>query len=780
MTAPEIDAKRESGIGRTIQDGDSFPTTSWSVVRVAADHEPERARTALLTLAQRYRGPVKAYLLREGYTEEEADALASRFFDGLGTTSSLRSAAEEKRPFRAWLLQALVEFLSTDPDPSAPLESVRPSPVSEQHGGAVSPIIPGYELLEVIGGGGEGLVYRAYDSRGQRHVAVKVLRGEYARDPAVLERFRQSVALACTLEHPNLVRVVDRGTSADGRPYYVMPLIVGGTLAERQRQERFRDPTCAARLVIKIAGAVHHAHQHGILHRDVSPANVLLDLNDEPYVCDFMAKRILHSGPASAVGKFAYAAPELAVGEGGTVEADVYGLAAILYELLTGKAPIRAKSFEDVLRQHEAGEPKPPRALVPEIPLDISSVCHASLSRERENRHASAAAFADNLERALANFPPLWPKTTRARRVQLWARRHPLLAIGALLGALLLLLADGLMLASVRAQRAEVETATLHANAALASAQARSVLSLFERLASEVAYVSAEPEVRAVAEAGQMRTSLPVLLRAIERAKTFDSGSIFSRDGRILARYPEPPPGRLGTEFRFRDYYQCIEALARLGYPAGEEPVCVSPTYRGEISGRIEFSAAAPVRGATGEVVGFVLLCKQAKNTLEEIEIDDVFKSGQTTTLFGVRGRDRGMSAEDAARKRHLTVIAHPALSRTQERVLDSELSRKLIGHFGDPGLPGKQLHAVRVAPWEEPHYVDPVTGDQRLAGFAAVGATGFVVSVSTPREKALEASERHTDNLWLYAGILNFGFSLLGAVALWSSLRGSAPGSRS
>jgi hypothetical protein len=355
-----------------------------------------------------------------------------------------------------------------------------------------------------------------------------------------------------------------------------------------------------------------------------------------------------------------------------------------------------------------------------------------------------------------------------------------LLAVGALLGAVLLLLADALTLASVRAQRVELETATLHANAALASAQARAVLSLFEHLGSEAVHISADPEVHAVADAGEIRTAVPALMRSIERAKSFDSGSIFSRDGRMLARYPEPPQGRLGTEFRFREYYQCIDALEKLGAPASESQVCVSPTYRGEISGRIEFTVAAPIRSASGKFVGFVLLGKQAKNTLEEIEIDDVYQSGQTTTLFGVRGRERAMSPAEAAQQRGLTAIAHPGLSNKQERALGRDLSSKLLEHFGDAGSPGMQLQPVRVRPWEEPDYVDPVTGDQRLAGFAAVGATGFVVCVSTPREKALSASERHIDGLWRYAGILNLGFALLGGVALWASLRGGAPASRS
>jgi eukaryotic-like serine/threonine-protein kinase len=758
---------------------ESHPTTSWSVVRAAAGTDSEQARAALRTLADRYRRPVRAYLLHDGCTPEEADVLSSRFFQWLGRPSSVWPAAEKNDSFRAWLLQALVDFLSTDTDPTATVGSVAPRSAPKSSSDA-PPSIPGYELHEVLGGGGEGVVYRAYDSRAQRYVALKVLRAEHVGDPEVTERFRRSVALASTLDHPNLVRIYDRGGLADVRPYYAMQIVVGGTLAERQRKERFRDPVLAARLVVKIARAVHHAHQHGILHRDISPGNVLLDLDDEPYVCDFMAKRIERSGPASAVGKFAYAAPELASGEGGTVEADVYGLGAILYELWTGKVPVDAKNFEDVRRLHEASEPTTPRSLVPALSRELSVVCHAALSRDPEKRHASAAALAENLERALAKQPPLWPTTPRHRRVVLWAQRHPLLAVGALLGALLLLLADWLTFTSVRAQRAELEMATLRANATLASAQARVVLSMFERFASEATHLASEPEVGVVAESGEVRSALPALLRSIERAKAFDSGAIFSRDGRILARYPEPAPGALGREYRFREYFQCIDALARLGAVGGGSRVCVSPTYRGEISGRIEFTVAAPVLSATGGVVGFVILNQHAKNTLEEIEIDDVHGSGQTTALFGVRGRDRLMSPDHETRKGRLTVIAHPRISNSQERSLGAELSRTLVERFGGAAPPGMQLEAVRVRPWEEAHYVDPVTNDQRLAGFAPVGATGFVVGVSTPREKALGASERHVDSLMRYASMLNLGFALLAGVALWASLRDAAQGSRS
>ncbi|HYQ42196.1 MAG TPA: protein kinase [Polyangiaceae bacterium] len=759
-----------------------FPTTSWTVVREAGGSDVGRARGALLELAELYRAPVLAYLRHDGYTESEAEALLGLFFEKLGDSDLLRSIEPMREPFRVWLLRTLEDFLRSDPDPHAPHDRpskpADPSPESER-----APTIPDYQVRDVVGVGAEGTVYRAQDLRAQRDVALKVLRREYLVEPEVVERFRRSVALVSTLDHPNIVRIYGRGETAEGQPYYAMQLVVGGTLAERHQQERFRDPKRAALLVIKLARAIHHAHQRGMLHRDVSPSNVLLDLNGEPFVNDFMAKRIAQSGPGSRVGKFSYMAPEVAVGSGSTVESDIYGLAAILYELWAGVAPIRAESFEGVQRQHALSERKSARAIVPEIPRDLDAVCRAALDRDPSQRHSSAAAFADSLERVLLDFPPVWPKLSRRRRVWLWARRHPVLAIGALLGALLLLLADWRTVMSVRAEAAELEVATLHGNAALASAQARAVLTLFQKLANQVARTAADPEVRDYILRAEVHSDVPLLQKVFERSRSFDSVGVFDADGRILARYPEAGPEYLGREYRFREYYGCLQVLAQQASyhdaPPSDPEVCVSPAYRGEISRNIEFTVAAPVYATSGGFVGFVVSNMHAKNTLEEVEIDDVYHSGQTTALFGQRGADRNGPPRDRSQPKKLTVVAHPGLFSTEERALDAELSRKLVQHFGEDGPPGRQLRAVRVRPWEEASYIDPVVGGNWLAGFAPVGTSGFVVSVATPRATALGAAERHTGALWRYALMLNLGFTLLGAVALRASLRDIPPGSR-
>jgi tRNA A-37 threonylcarbamoyl transferase component Bud32 len=752
--------------------------TSWTVVRAAGSSDPERAREALTTLAQRYRGPVRAYLLHSGRTELEADGLAAAFFERLAEASSLSSAAQGNTSFRVWLLEQLESFVAVPPEPPSPLQSTtRRSSAAPP---AAPPVVPGYQALEPIGSGAEGTVYRAYDSRSQRHVALKVLHPEQQRQPQVVDRFRRSVALASTLDHPNIVRVYDRGADGDELAYCAMQLVPGGTLAEPSRQARFRDPARATRLVIKLARAVHHAHEHGILHRDLSPANVLLDTEDEPYVGDFMAKRVGQQGPGSVGGTIAYAAPEVALGGGGTLAADVYSLAAVLYELWTGNAPIRAHSFEEAEREHER-ELAAPRSVVPGISRELDAVCMAALNREPRARHASAASLADNLERALARLPPHWPKTPRRRRAVLWTVRHPFLAVSAVLGAALLLAADWFTLASVRKRHAEVEAATLHVNAALASAQARAVLTLFEKFATHAVRTALDPEVRAIAERGDIVTAPPVLQRVYERTRNFDSVGVFTTDARIIARYPEPDAGFLGREFGFRAYNQCIRAVvkkAEIGLRPAEPEVCVSPAYRGESSGQIEFTIAAPLYSDTGTYVGFVILNKHAKHTLEEIDIDDAYRSGQITAVFGQRGRDR-LSAPTTDRSR-LTAVAHPGLFSVEERTLDPLLSRKLIEHFGEQAPPGSQLRQLRVRPWEEADYVDPVTREPRLAGFAPVGNTGFVVGVSTPKEGAFGANDGHVDALFRYAAMLNLGFLILVGVALRASLRDGVPRQRS
>jgi hypothetical protein len=351
-----------------------------------------------------------------------------------------------------------------------------------------------------------------------------------------------------------------------------------------------------------------------------------------------------------------------------------------------------------------------------------------------------------------------------------------------------LLRADVGIFASVHSQRDELERAVLHSNAALAVSQARAILALFEKDTEQTARAALDPALLELAQRREPQHLTPELEERFKLARNFDSIAVFSTDGTMLARYPKvDEPDYLGRKFAFRRYFLCVSDLMKkrvvraTGSEVREPEVCISPAYRGEGSKRIEFTHVAPIRDAAGAAVGFVILNKHAAARLGEIDIADSYRSGQTTAVIGQRDIDRPRRDQDAeamraeARKK-LTVVAHPHLLGTDEHALDPTLSKHLLEVYGDSSVPGRQLEPANLPPWEDATYVDPVTRDPRLAGFAPVGKTGFVVVVSTPKAEALRASTQHVGSLVLYAGLLNLGFVVLGAVALWITLRSARP----
>jgi tetratricopeptide (TPR) repeat protein len=283
-----------------------------------------------------------------------------------------------------------------------------------------------YELLEEIARGGMGIVYKARQVSLDRLVAVKmILAGQFASRSDV-ERFQTEAMAAGNLDHPNIVPVYEVGEH-DGRHFFSMKLMEGGSLGDLGRQWRFR-PRDAAILIAKVARAVHHAHQRGILHRDLKPGNVLLDRAGEPHVSDFgLAKRMEDTSRSGAVvGTPSYTAPEQACGQDGlTTAADVYSLGAMLYALLAGAPPFRGKNRLETLQLVAEQAPAPLRALNPLVDHDLETICLKCLDKSPSQRYPSAEALADDLHRFLAGEP------IQARRVSVWvrgrkwARRNP-------------------------------------------------------------------------------------------------------------------------------------------------------------------------------------------------------------------------------------------------------------------------------------------------------------------------------------------------------------------
>ncbi len=316
-----------------------------------------------------------------------------------------------------------------------------------------------YELMEVLGRGGMGVVYRAQQLSLGRPVALKMVLAGPLASPAERHRFRLEAEAAAGLDHPNIVPIYEVGEH-EGYPYFSMKLIEGGSLADRPA-ERAVEPRVAAALVQKVARAVHYAHLRGVLHRDLKPANVLLDDRGEPHVADFgLAKVVGVAGPTltgEVLGTPAYMAPEQAVRSksGVTTASDVYGLGAILYHALTGSPPFRDPSPLEVLRQVRECAPEPPRNLNPRIDKDLETVTLTCLEKDPARRYRSAEELADDLACWLDGRPVRARPVGAWGRISKWAARHP--AVAALSASVVAVTLLGLAATSWQAARAHVQ-----------------------------------------------------------------------------------------------------------------------------------------------------------------------------------------------------------------------------------------------------------------------------------------------------------------------------------
>ncbi len=268
----------------------------------------------------------------------------------------------------------------------------------------------GYELLEEIGRGGMGIVYRARQVGLDREVAVKmILRGPLASG-VDRQRFRVEAEATARLEHPHIVPVYEVGESRSG-PYFSMKYIRGRTLSSLLASQPL-PPRKAARILAAVARGIDFAHQHGILHRDLKPSNILVDQHGQPLVTDFgLAKRTSHLSVITQTGDIlgtpAYMAPEQAAGDRGQVgpASDVYSLGAILYHMLTGRSPFQAASTVDTLLMVLEQDPVPPQMLNPQADRDLEMIALRCLQKPADLRYATAADLANDLEAFLKGEP---------------------------------------------------------------------------------------------------------------------------------------------------------------------------------------------------------------------------------------------------------------------------------------------------------------------------------------------------------------------------------------
>lgn len=313
----------------------------------------------------------------------------------------------------------------------------------------VLPRVPGYEVRGVLGRGGMGIVYEAWQTELNRTVAIKMLLAGFHARPDQLARFRSEAHAVARLQHPNIIQIHDIGDH-EGHAYFSLEFANGGNLG-RKLNGKPLPPVESAETVEILARAMHYAHQRRIIHRDLKPTNILLTADGTLKISDFGLAKIQESAEESLsqtgliLGTASYMAPEQAWGkihEIGPIT-DVYALGAILYETMTGRAPFVGTNSMETVEQVRTQEPLPPGRLQPKLPRDLETICLKCLQKEQHRRYPSALALADDLRRFINREPIQARRVPAWERGYKWVRRRPALATALALGVLTVLSAAG-------------------------------------------------------------------------------------------------------------------------------------------------------------------------------------------------------------------------------------------------------------------------------------------------------------------------------------------------
>jgi serine/threonine-protein kinase len=618
------------------------------------------------------------------------------------------------------------------------------SKATDANGLPLNKLFGDYELLERIGQGGFGVVFRARQRGLDRLVALKLLRtGAFATD-AELKRFRAEAQAVARLQHPNIVTLHEVG-ECEGQPFYSMELISGAGLDVLVKRGAL-PPDRAASYVRSVADGIHYAHTRGLLHRDLKPANVLLDDYGQPKVTDFGLARSL-AGPSDLshsgdfIGTLLYASPEQAAGRTKDVGvgSDVWALGATLYELLTGRPPFTGETVAEVQRKILGEEPVALRTLNPAVPRDLETVCLKCLAKDPGHRYREAKELAADLGRFLRREPVRARPVGVAGRFTRWCRRKPAQAVTVttlfvLLG--LLSVAAGLFrrdLLASNAQAAQLAALAIHAELAEVghaveratdSTELRGFFGTGDWRACD-AWLGRLQRAAGILPTAENRTRLLLTTAGkMPAARWLRSENWYLLDarGQMLAHWPV---GSRITNVAFRDYFIGAVQLATMDSPR-PEGVHFSRVYQGVNDGLHKFGISRVVRDARGEFAGVLVATVTTTTTERQAGLSSAER--KTVLIAATDTNAPPPGAPPVVTLPEFVVMLHPAF-REREPVV-------AVHH---PALPRLLESADSDVPAiTDSFYRDPV-GDRYdrykgrwLAGFARVPETPFVVIFQT------------------------------------------------
>jgi eukaryotic-like serine/threonine-protein kinase len=599
-----------------------------------------------------------------------------------------------------------------------------------------------YVLEKELGRGAFGIVHLARHAGIHRHVALKVMRGGELATHSEVERFLQGAEAAAVLEHPNIVPVFH----VSGRqelPFFTMRYVKGSNLALALQQGRISQAQAVA-WMLPIARAVQHAHDRGLIHLDLKPANILLDEAGVPYVTDFGLARGLdpgsHIGCADVGGGAPYyMAPEQLSGEPNqlTVRSDIFALGVMLYELLTGAVPYATLTLEEWKEALVSAEAvSNPRQAKRDIDPDLDAICAKALAKHPGGRYQSALALAEDLERLVSGERDLlsFRAGSAGARLWRWTRLHRF-GLATVLWLVSLLSALGVRVLAAHRSDRESLTRQEQANASMASVQAVAFRFQLLEYQHRVARLAQLPEVIAMAASPTVHNPSQFL---IDRARGFSGVYVMATDGKQRARTTRMSEEYMQRSFAFRDYFRGAEQLAlrecesAVSHPADHERrAYLARAHVSESDGQFEFAVAAPIcdeHGWAGVIGGTIA----SNKVFGAVRLTDG-QPGRIAALLGPRDTERkdiGRPLPDG-----FTFIVHPGLTPGREYQLGHPDPATIRSTFGIPS-PTSELRYVE--PLLASDYVDPVpyaaVSGPWSAALAPVDSSGFIVVVQSPR----------------------------------------------